>query len=573
MKLFRKPQTLLLAVMALLLISCGESETPEEAKEVEEVKASGLLTHVPADTPYIFVNSRRSPRDVNEKMLKIAALSLDSAMSGLKLAKDEKDNSPLKLIYAMLGEFEGKLTPEGLESLGLPVDGQDLVYGLGLLPVMRVEISDQQKVRDFISRVEQRSGMKAPLTEQGGYSYRRFDLKEVAGIMAVTDNYLIAALLPAKLELEYLPMVLGDKKPEQNLADAGSFQQMLSDNGFTGYGEGYIDLARIVEIVLGESKGVNATVWNALETDGIKQSPACTTLVKELTNSVPRLLIGTTELTGQRIGIRSIFETSPAVSAHLQKLAAPVPGLGGANDAMISFGFGMNLPELRTAITSAIQAVQEQGKGCEWVKQDELTKSLQATNAMLNPMFAGIKGGYFKLNDLDLDEATMQPKMVDAQLMLATDDPRGIFGMVGMVSPQLAQLQLPNDGTAVQLPLEGVVPMQNVPPVYIAAKEKLLSLSIGERAEQSVTDAFNGKLATPAPILDISMDVGKYYTALGSIMENMTNQLNTGDEEAAEALRQQFAGMKEMGKYYERMSFQFIGTDKGLVIDQVIELK
>ncbi len=571
MNYLRKPLTLLMAVMALLLISCGESDTPKEA---QEQKASSLLSHVPADTPYVITNSKRVPRNVSEKLLKIAAQGFDSSINSFTLTmQDVEKPGPEKLVKALLDELKGKMSPEGLESLGLPVNGHYLAYGLGLLPVIRIEIADQQKVRDFISRVEQRSGMQAPLTEQAGHSYWRFDLEEVAGIMAVTDQHLIAALLPVKLELEYLPMVLGDKKPEQNLADAGSFQQLLNDNGFTGYGEGYIDFLRIVEIILGESNGVNAAVWNVLEAEELKQSPACTSLVKALANSVPRILIGTKELSEQRIVGQGIFETSSDVSAHLQKLAAPVPGLGGESSAMIAFGLGLNLPELRTAITSAIQSIQEQGKDCEWVKQDELTKGLQATNMMLNPMFAGIKGAYFELNDIDLDMANMQPTSVDADLMLATDDPRGIFAMLGMVSPQLAQLQLPNDGTAVKLPLEGMIPLPNVPPTYVAAKEKLLALSIGDKAEQSVKEAFNAKLVTPMPILDMSMDVDKYYAIIANVLENMSSKVDTTDDEAAEVLQQQFAAMKEAGKFYERVSVQIIGTEKGLIFDEVIELK
>ena len=570
MKYLIVPYTLLMAVMMLLMTSCGEREVPKEA---EEQNALDLLSYVPADTPYVLTNSKRAPRSVSEKLLNIAALGFGNSNDSPMVMIQDEDEPGSKLVQAILAELEGKISPEGFESLGLRVNGRYLAYGLGLLPVVRIEIADQQKVRDFISRVELRSGMKAPVTEQAGHSYWRFDMHKFVGIMAVTDQYMIAALLPAKLESETLPIVLGNKKPDQSLADTGDFQKLLNNNGFTGYGEGYIDFRKIVEIFLGESKGMNAAVWKALEAEDLEQSPACINLLNELTRSVPRIVIGTKELSEQRIRVQGIFETSPGVSAHLQKLATPVPGLGDDSNAMVAFGLALNLPELRTAITSAIYNIQQQGKDCEWVKQDELTKGLQATNMMLNPIFAGIKGTYIELNDLDLDEKSLQPKSIDANLMLATDDPRGIFGMLGMVNPQLAQLRLPNDGSAVKLPLEGVIPLSDVPPTYVAAKEKLLALSIGENAQQRVEESLNASLVSPMPILEMSMDVDKYYKTVANIMENMPNQYDAAPDEKAQILHQQLVAMKEMGKLYDRMSITIIGTDKGLVLDEVIDLK
>ena len=570
MKYLLQPYTLLIAVMMILLISCGERET---SKEAAELNIASLLSNVPGDTPYVLANTKRAPRSVSGKLLRIAAQGFENNINGPIVIMQDREAPGSKLVQAILAELQGKISPEGFESLGLQVNGHYLAYGLGLLPVVRIEIADQQKVRDLISRVEQRSGLKAPITEHAGHNYWRFDMEEVVGIMAVTNQYLIAALVPVRLESEYLPIVLGNKKTDQNLADTGDFQQLLNDNGFTGYGEGYIDFRRIVEIILGESKGINAAVWKALEAENLKQSPACINLLKDMTRSVPRIVFGTKELSEQRIRVQGIFETSSVVSSHLQKLATPVPGLGDESNAMVAFGLALNLPELRTAITSALQNIQQQGKDCEWIKQDELTKGLQATNMMLNPMFAGIKGTYIELNDLDLDEASLQPKSIDAQLMLATDDPRGIFGMLGMVSPQLAQLRLPNDGTAVKLPLEGVIPLSNVPPTYVAAKEKLLALSMGENAEQNVKESFNAKLVTPMPILEMSMNVDKYYKTIANIMEYTPNQFDGTSDEKAQILRQQLAAMKEIGKLYDRMSIQIIGTDKGLVFDEVIDLK
>ena len=197
--------------LALSLASCGDSKDKQEQAAVEAVAASELLAYAPADTPYVFTNSRPFPRVITEKLLLNADAELEHAAEELQRAIDtESFDTPeekqlMILAQAIVAELQGKMSADGLASLGLLIDGRSLVYGMGVLPVIRTEIGDAQKVQDLITRVEQRSGMTAEQQQLGEQSYRRFDLEQLVGIMAVTDKHLIAALLPQRRKLSCCP--------------------------------------------------------------------------------------------------------------------------------------------------------------------------------------------------------------------------------------------------------------------------------------------------------------------------------------------------------------------------------
>jgi hypothetical protein len=560
-------------MLALSLASCGDSkDKQEQAAAQESVAESALLAYAPADTPYVFTNSRPFPRSITEKLLANANADLARADKELQeaIATEELDTQEAKqlmvLFQAVTAELQGKMSADGLESLGLLIDGRSLVYGMGMLPVVRTEIGDSQKVQDFISRVEQRSGMTALQQKQGEQSYRRFELEQLVGIIAVTDKYLVAALLPAKAEAELLPLVLGEKMPSPSLADNDTFKQLVKDNGYLGYGEGYIDLVRFSEIALGESQGVNALIFSALDGVPAELSPACNKMVKGLVQSVPRIIGGFTEVSESGYSLKGVIETSTDIAARLKRIASPVPGLGIDNDAMLSLGLALNLIELRDALKSGMMSVQQQGKGCEMVDEQEITQSMQGLDMMFNPMVTGLKGFNLQVNDMVFDPQNVTPKSVDAHLLLAADDPRSVSGMLSMLNHKFTQLQIPTDGTPVALPLEELSP--DAPATYIAIKGKALVVSTGGDAKSKSATAFMAPLASPSPMFALNYNGEKLLERLSAVEDQIMLKIE-GDEDMLAG----YQGFKNSSKTYGPISVAVTASDKGLVIEQKVMLR
>jgi len=560
----------------LLLAACSDSNPPSEqaASHKAAAIASDLLVQVPADTPYLYVSSQPLPEGLADRFLESANQELIQARQDLQARATGQAGlpAPARVMLALFDELEGKLSREGLASLGIPVEGYSLIYGLGPLPVLRREISDQGKVEALLQRIEQKSGVSAPRGQFQGHEYRRFsDNKKWVLILATTPKELLAALLPLSQEQQLLPLLLGQQRPQTSLADTHDYQQFLTDNRFRGYGDGYLDLRGLSTIMLGAAQGVNGRVWQALDTPASHTSPQCKQLTERLVADTPRWVMGLTRVSDNAFTLHSLLETSPEVGAHLQKLTASTPGHTAAQPAMFSLGLALSLPAARDGIKQALRYLLDQGKGCAWVKQREITTAMLSMDMLLNPMVAGIKGVEVRLNDLELDPASLQPKGVDAQLLLSVDDPKGMIAMASMLNPSLARLQVPADGSPVALDLQGVAP--GAPRAYVAIKDKLLVLASGEHASQGIERLLAAPGGSNPPLLHLSYDLQKLGERARPLLEKRIESMKRkGGTQLANA-QQALNALNAATRGYQRVDWTLRGDARGLVMDMDAQLK
>ncbi len=560
--------------LAMGLIACSDSGDKKGQKAAVEAAAEfSLLDQVPADAPYVIVGSRPMPLGLSEKMTKAAATDIDNGELRKMLAavreEDDVSEDLVKLGDVVLSEFEGKMNAEGFKSMGLSINGRRLLYGLGILPVIWLEIEDPVKVEALLSRIEKKSGMKAEKLTSGEMNYRRFVLgDDLIAVLGVNKKWVVFAMLPAKSEKELLPLAFGETRPDKSLQDTGSFKKFIEKHKFLGYGDGYIDLVRLAEMALGESEGVNAQVLRALGTTPRDMSPACRNFMKTTVQSVPLISFGFTEATDSKYVIKGAVETSPAVAAWLKKMAAPVPGVGMDSDAMFSFGIGMDLPQVRDGLKAMIRSFMENSRDCELVDKKELTQAMQGMDMMLNPMIAGIKGFEISVNNLELDPQTMSPKAVDAQLVLASVDPKGMFGMLGMFSPQIAKIDVPEDGTPVQLPIGTMAPM--APPAYAAIKGEVLALKLGEKSPTGIDKLLKTPVAEVPPLLAVSYNPEKMFNAIAPGLKDMIASMQGED---ADDLRSAYDSLETAAAVYKYAEFRMMGTDRGMEFESTVVLK
>ncbi len=575
---------MLAGVVAVGIAGCSDSDDAKKASEKAEkvelaavekaVETFDLLSLVPADSPYVMVGSRKMPVELSEKVLKASAVNIDNGALRAQIVSTQdgatSEEKLPKLIDAVLAELEGKMSTKGLESLGVPINGRSLFYGLGVLPVGWLEILDAGKVEAFLGRVEERSGLKSEKLTRGEISYRRFDMDDLVGILGIGKKHLIVAVLPTKSEAELLPMVFGETKPEKSLADTKSFAEFTAKRKFLGYGDGYIDLVRFAEIALGESQGINAQVLQAMGSKPSELSPECRSFIKTTVQSVPMISFGLTEATSQKYAMRATVETSAGVAGWLQKMVAPVPGVGVANDGMFSFGMGADLPQVRDGIKAMLRNFLETGKGCELVSEQSIAESMQGVDAVFNPMVIGmgVKGFNLTVNNVEIDTQTMSPKAVDAQFLMVAADPKSMFGMLGMLNPQIAQLDIPADGSPVKVPLEAMAPM--APPTYVAIKDTTLALKLGDKAADGMDKLLSLNVAERAPLLAMDYDAAKVFKVIGPAMQGMMQSMQGED---AEGMKSAYQSMETAAKIYGRIDFQMLPTTEGLQMDSVINFK
>jgi len=549
-----------------------------------EVPTDDLLQHVPADTPYVFVTSRELPDKLRARLADHYAAQL--AAQGPVFARLRADmeaseeTAPMALrtqrlfdvMHALFAEFEGRDTAAKLRELGIDPVTRSVIYGIGVLPAARAQILDAAKFDAMLARIERRAGVSASQGELNGQTYRRIDLGVVDAVLAVTEGHAIAGLLPDSLFDRDLGLLLGQRQPEHSLAQTDDIVRLIERYGFTGYGEGYLRIDELVAILLGRGDGRNAEVMQALGSQAVPVSPGCMRMTEQLVSGMPRMVIGVTAADEQKMALRAVWESTAPVAARLQKLAAPVPGLGGPYDGLVALGVGLDLPQLRNATEALLNEVMAAGSDCEWVDPASLQAVIPQLNLALGPMTAGIKGFNVQLADIDFDPQTMAPTRVEAGLLAAVDDPRGVFALGAMFNPELANVQVPGDGSFVELPQTPGLDGQ-APPVKVAIRDKALLLVTGkgEGVAQTLLDAV---VATPSPLLAIDYGVFRLVQRFGDIMDNAVAQLTgQGEIELAAELREQVDAFRLQAAMFNRLRMSMYASADGLVIDQVMELR
>lgn len=575
--MFAKPLRILLLIGLLgLLAACSK----EAARPGDD-----LLQQVPAETPYVFVAGRQLPDGLRAKLADHYAMQLAAQRPAFARIREQiegsRDTAPVALkarqlfqvIDALFAEFEGRKSAAELRELGIEPVTRSVFYGLGLLPAMRVEIADAGKLNALLDRVEQAAGVAAARAQLNGQAYRRIDLGQLDAVIAVTERHAIAGLLSDASFDRDLPVLLGQQAPGRSLADAGDIQRLIERHGFTGYGEGFIRLDELAAALLGRGQGRNAELMQALGATPLPVSRGCMQLSEDLLAGMPRMVMGITEADEQRLAVRGIWESSPAAAAYLQKLAAPVPGVGAGYDGLLAFGMGLDLPQLRNAIEALLGELIAAGASCEWVDPESLRAVIPQLNLALGPMTAGIKGFNLQIADLVMDPQTLQPANVRAGLLAAVDDPRGIFALGAMFNPALAALEVPNDGSFVDLP-SGLGLDQSTPPLKVAIRDKALLLVAGTDSADVASQLLSAVAISPAPLFAVDYGVHQLVQHFGDITEQAAAQLSSrGEEEMAQELRDQLEGFRLQAQLFERLRVSVHASADGLVMDQVMELR
>jgi hypothetical protein len=570
------PRLTALLLLTLLLAAC--SREPEEA-------TTSLLRHVPADTPYAFVADRQLPEGLRGQLGDHYAAQLAAQGEGLARLRAQIDGAPdavpmaaqavrlLDVAQAFFAEFEGRDSAAGVRELGIEPVTRSVVYGIGLLPAVRIEIADADALNALIDRVEQRAGVSATRAELAGQAYRRIDLGDVDAVIAVTAGHAIAGLLADPLFERDLPLLLGQRAPERDLASSGEMAALIERHGLSGYGEGFIRLDQLVATLLGKGSGHSAEVMAALGQQPLPGSPACMDLVEGLVAGMPRMVAGITRADERQLATRTVWESTPAVAAHLRRLAAPVPGVGVPYDGLIAIGLGIDLPQLRNAIEALLREVVAAGAGCEWVDPETLNAVLPQLNLALGPMTAGIKGFTLHLADLQFDPETLQPSRVEAGLLAAVDDPRGVFALGAMFNPALAALELPSDGSLVELPAD-LASGTGAPPLQVAIRDKALVVLAGADAARTLQPLLGAAVVSPSPLLVVDYGVYELVQRFGDLLDRTTGRLVAqGEAEMADELQQQMTAFRLQAQLAERLRVSLYANEQGLVVDQVIELR
>jgi hypothetical protein len=497
-----------LALGLASLVACTKDKEsaaqPSGAQERKDRAAqltapARLFAHIPADTPYVFASFEPIPRSYWAKVGPPLR-----AMADMVPLPAQASSPGERFAVAFLRELKANMNEAGLrKTFGIGAEGRFAVYGIGLVPVLRMELADGKALLATVERLQAESGLALPTASVGGRSYWRFGDGDVLIVAAVVDNQVVLSGGPLALVDKALPFILGVEQPKPNMADGAQLKKVAAQHGFAGYGVGYVDSTNLLKLLF---------VANLIESASGSASipPACMEQMTALTRRFPRLAMGYDEFSDKKITMRLVLETDAALAGRLEQLTVSVPGLlaGAQPDRpLFAFGAGIDIDKARQLFVDATEAVNRVAAACG--SQDLSQGAAEAREAASQPLPPGldkIRGGLVSVLDGSLGPDG-KPTGVAAYAVLATDDPKAL---IELVKAQLG-------GSMPAIPADGkfhdVVPAGQVPglgAVSAAVKSKAIVAAVGTGGAAAAERALTR--TGPSPLLYVSYDYGKLMT-------------------------------------------------------------
>jgi len=563
---------LVAAFLSMVLIACGRDD------EVATAGAdNALLDYVPAETPYVAANLDRLPENVLDAYLGRMQPALDEMQIQLSavrtdLEADSANMSPgtdpaTDLALAVLRELDGKLSREGLASLGLDILAHKVVYGLGAFPVLRMGLSDAERLRATVRRVLDDAGIDATQQSFQGRTFWRLAMDEpqpaIAFYLAILDDHLAAALLPPAFESELLPNFVGLEMPAASDARR-QLAELNHKHAYTPYGSGIVDLHRLADQFLQAGSVTARTLAEAGEHDPASVTPECVREIHEIIDNAPRMATGTVELSTEAIAWQYRLESPSELAGQLAGLVARLPAADLVSDRLLELSFGMRLGAARDFLREKTMAIVDDPYHCDYLQ--DINRSAEQSLAQLDqpmpPFLNNFRGLRVSLSEILMGQGDL-PTDARGRLALHVDQPEMFVGMAQMFLPDLSGLALKPGNEPEQLPAS-LIPVPDVI-AFAAMSGNAIGLSVGAGEEASLKDFLEQPAGQDDMFLSVNYDTAAYLDYTGQLDAWAQDDVDAHPARRLEAIGT--AAREAMKKMADRsLTTMRFGPD-GLVID------
>lgn len=564
---------MMLAVL-LTLSACGKKDEAPVITPLNDT--SGPLRYVPADSPYVLSALEPMPDDFMDKMepridglLATYQTVLRAAMAQAADSDDGEPDPELDAqIAAVVDELVTLLSVDGLRGAGMTRDSTAVLYGHGLLPVLRVSLIDEALLDAAIARIETEAGQSLPVGEIQGRQYRYFDAEEVRVIVATLDDQMILTITPASFDEAQLTQLLGLTLPTRNIAQTGVLQEIADEYGFMTAFVGFFSTERLVATFTDEPAGLNKDLLAVIGHDVDELTDVCKAEFRSLAVVAPRIVSGYDEISAEQMKSSLVVELRQDVAADLATIPAAVPGLGMSLGGLFSIGMSMNLMAAREFLAARLDALEAEPFECDKLAGFEQLAAggRQALSQPLPPVAYNFRGFVAVINDIQGYDFAQQapPESIDASFLLAMDDAPALLAFGQMMSPELAEMSIEPDSQPHRLELP---PAQSgIDSAWIALSESALALSVSPEAEKDLPKLLQADSVSPPPFLNIDVDAESYYTMVAETMKNRDGDVN---EEMRAAMAEVLVAAAE---FYDRFGVRVDFTDRGVEVSSDVTL-
>jgi hypothetical protein len=554
------------AVCAALFTACSTEQTPGN---------DAPLAFVPADTPYAYANLDPLPSAVTDQWSKRMqeywpnAFGLYDEM--LQKAAAEKTD-PLaqrwiKTARVLLDEIKAHDSWDKLRQIGLRPDGHGAFYGVGLVPVLRMELGDAAAFKAEVARIEQLSGEKLPLAKIDAQEYWQLGSDKLAAVIAVEGTHLVVTIVPPNAGDSLKRTLLGLTRPAQNLAATGALQTLAKQYRYSRYGEGYVDFVRLTERLSSAPTGSDAEFAKAVGLPENTTDATCRAEFLGIARKFPRFVMGAEELSATRMRIGAQLEMEPGLAQQFAAAIGPAPGTGAPGEGVVDVSIALPVLKLKDFWIKQADAVGAKPFACSGLTKlnDDFRQSKAKVDVTVPPPFSDALGVRFTLDKFSLDASGKTPD-VSGKMVFASNNPLTTLAMAQLAVPGLAQLKLTADGKAVAVPA-ALVPTTSAPPLFVAMSDKAIGVA-GGADERAALETYLRAPSAAEPVFMRMYFSGKFYSMLAQSFDKIEPMLPADQRPRYEQQKKMFAVYEKAVRSGE---ITFVATPTGIALHETIE--
>lgn len=452
--------------------------------------------------------------------------------------KDKQMNFFMSLTKSYMESLES--ADKFINTFGIPDQMRGYFYTLGIVPVLKFEVTKPEAIWALLDKAEQESGFAHETRQLKGLSYRVYTLTEpddkdtVELLFAQQDNFLTVTLNTTLNEPALLETAFGLTPAAQSLASVDTIDNIIKTHGFSDESVGYINHQEIVKAFTNPDQSLLgkhiAKLLSSQNNDSFKvlQQPECQTELTGIAANWPRTVFGFNSLSIS--DNESTMDMSMVVESNNQPILSALKQLSGfipsyvkdIDNTVFAMGVGLDVKQLAPAINTIWNDLQQPSYQCKPLQQMQFSISQQnpAMLGMVSGMANGLKGISFAVLDYSLNENQGEPslKSLDGLISLSADDPRALFNMIAPFSPDLAQVKLPENEQVVALSsLIALPPMPGIDAKLVMKDDHMIIFNGPE--SEAIADKMSKEALTNNGIYSISLDYSKAFTPLVTVAE------------------------------------------------------
>ncbi|KJY66484.1 hypothetical protein [Vibrio nigripulchritudo] len=427
-------------------------------------------------------------------------------------------------------------------AFGAPDMINSYIYMVGIAPVMKFDVENEQAFWATFDKAESSSNFKHTAKKIGDVSYRSYSIADEDGqtklelVVAVHQGMATLTLDSADFgELSPLKIALGIEAPTQSIAQAETIKQLIAKHpNLSDESVGYFDHQQLVtgftttdgnllaKHVAKISELVKADDPSAINPFAEIQTEQCKTEFASIAANWPRTVFGATVNDGGlTMDAKFVVESNNKVILDaLKTIRGFIPS--SAQDSALSFGLGIDVNNLTPALNAIWQDSLSVQYSCAPLAEMQagLSQANPAMVGMATGFVNGLKGISFNLFDYGFGETEYGEELnkLDASVSISADNPVALFQAAQMMEPSLAQVQIPADGTPVELPPQLAAQFADIGTVYVASKGSHLTIYTGETATKESTKLFDQTLEANG-LYSIYFDYGKLFKPFVDMVE------------------------------------------------------